>query len=472
MMQLREAAAAVPGSRVVGAKVVDAAGIAFSRVCTDSRAVQSGDLFIALVGERFDAHDFLAEVAAQGAAAVMVSRLVDACPLPQLLVEDTRVALGMLAHAWRERFSIPVAAVTGSNGKTTVKEMLASIFAAQAGEEGRLATAGNFNNDIGLPLTLLRLREGHKLAAIEMGMNHPGETASLAAIAAPTIGLINNAQREHQEFMETVEAVAREHADLLRALPADGVAVFPADEEYSALWREAAAGRKVLDFALRGAGGAVQAAVTGDWQADADGLTVDIDTPEGNLGVRLSAFGAHNARNALAATAAALAAGVSLEAVREGLENFTPVKGRLQRKAGPGGAVVVDDTYNANPDSVRAAIDVLAAMPAPRALILGDMGEVGSRGDEFHAEVGAYAKARGIQALLTVGPMSRQACEAFGAGATHFLDMDVMLAALPGALRALTGGGVNSILVKGSRFMRMERAVESLCSGATKQKKE
>ncbi|TDV09793.1 UDP-N-acetylmuramoyl-tripeptide--D-alanyl-D-alanine ligase [Paraburkholderia caballeronis] len=455
MFSLREAAALIPGASVLGD---DAA--TFERVSTDSRTAGPGDLFVALKGDRFDAHDFLPEVANRHVSAVLVSRSPGDWRIPALRVDDTRGALGALARGWRRRFAAPLVAVTGSNGKTTVKEMIASIFAAAVGADARLATAGNFNNDIGLPLTLLRLSGAHRLAVVELGMNHPGETQQLAQIAEPTVAVVNNAQREHQEFMATVEAVALEHASVIHALKPEGVAVFPADDAYAGIWRVAATGSQVMDFALHTPERAVDAAVTGTFV----GNRLTIDTPQGRVEAALQALGAHNAHNALAATAAALAAGVSLDAIRRGLEAFEPVKGRLQVKQAAlgalAGATVIDDTYNANPDSARAAIDVLALQPSPRVLVMGDMGEVGDDGPAFHREVGAYAKERGIDALYTLGDASRDMAAAYGANAHHAADVG----ALVGALAAAGYGPAATILVKGSRFMQMERVVAALAS--------
>ncbi|SDD97548.1 UDP-N-acetylmuramoyl-tripeptide--D-alanyl-D-alanine ligase [Paraburkholderia lycopersici] len=462
MLSLREAAALIPGASVLGDE-----NATFERISTDSRTAGPGDLFVALKGDRFDAHDFLGEVANRHVSAALVSRSPGDWRIPALRVDDTRTALGALALGWRRRFSMPLVAVTGSNGKTTVKEMIASIFAAAVGENSRLATSGNLNNDIGLPLTLLRLSGAHRLAVVELGMNHPGETDLLAKIAEPTVAVVNNAQREHQEFMATVEAVALEHASVIHALKPTGVAVFPADDAYAGIWRVAATGSRVLDFALHTHTGAVDAAVTGKLVGNAGGNRLAIATPEGHLEVELKVLGAHNAHNSLAATAAALAAGVPLEAIGRGLEAFEPVKGRLQvKRAALGelaGATVIDDTYNANPDSVRAAIDVLASHASPRVLVLGDMGEVGDDGPAFHREVGAYAKERGIDALYTLGDAARDIAAAFGAQALHAADVGELV-------RALAGGGYGAgatILVKGSRFMQMERVVAALTSPLT-----
>ncbi|QGZ62418.1 UDP-N-acetylmuramoyl-tripeptide--D-alanyl-D-alanine ligase [Paraburkholderia acidisoli] len=466
MLSLREAAALIPGATVLGDE-----NATFERIATDSRTTGPGDLFVALKGDRFDAHDFLAEVAGRNVSAALVSRSPGDWRMPALRVDDTRTALGALALGWRRRFALPLVAVTGSNGKTTVKEMIATIFAAAVGESERLATQGNLNNDIGLPLTLLRLNAAHRLGVVELGMNHPGETALLANIAEPTVAVVNNAQREHQEFMATVEAVALEHASVIHALKPTGVAVFPADDAYAGIWRVAATGSQILDFALHTDERAVEAAVTGklvgETGGDANGNRLAIATPEGHLEVELKVLGAHNAHNALAATAAALAAGVSLEAIGRGLEAFEPVKGRLQvKRAALGelaGATVIDDTYNANPDSVRAAIDVIASHASPRVLVLGDMGEVGDNGPAFHREVGEYAKARGVDALYTLGDASRDAAKAFGAKALHAANVTQLVS----ALAAANYGANATILVKGSRFMQMERVVAALTAPVT-----
>ena len=455
LFSLREAAELIPGATVLGD-----AGTTFERVSTDSRTAGPGDLFVALKGDRFDAHDFLADVAARNVSAALVARNPDGWQVPALKVTDTRVALGALARGWRRRFTLPLVAVTGSNGKTTVKEMISSIFAAAVGTDLRLATAGNFNNDIGLPLTLFRLTAAHRLAVIELGMNHPGETAVLAKLAEPTVAVVNNAQREHQEFMATVEAVALEHASVIHALAPDGTAVFPADDAYAGIWRVAATGNPIMDFALNDANRHTEAAVTGTLT----GNRLAIDTPAGHVDVTLQVLGEHNARNALAATAAALASGVTLDAIRRGLEAFDAVKGRLQVKRATGGALagatVIDDTYNANPDSMRAAIDVLATQVSPRVLVMGDMGEVGDNGPAFHREVGAYAKERGIDELFALGDATRDACGAYGAGAYHADDIAGLLAQLQ---QAGFGAGA-TILVKGSRFMQMERVVDAITS--------
>lgn len=428
----------------------ETARLPFVGVSTDNRKVQPGHVFVALKGERFDGHAFVASAAQAGAAVAVVAYPVPDCPIAQWVVADTRDALLSMASYWRQRFAIPLIAVTGSNGKTTTKEMIASILACHVGWHARLATQGNLNNDIGLPLTLLGLAEHHRCAVVELGMNHPGEIARLAGVAQPTVALVNNAQREHQEFMHTVEAVARENGDVLSALGTDGVAVFPADEDYTEIWNQMAGSRPKLRFGLQD-DAEVRAE---DILLDAAQARFTLITPHGSRVVQLQAAGLHNVRNALAATACALAIDVPLETVVRGLEQFEPVKGRMQHHAFAEG-VLIDDTYNANPDSVRAAIDVLASLPKPRILVLGDMGEVGEEGPAVHAEVGRYAAERGIDVLMTFGEAAQQTFAAFAGNGLH---ADLIDEIAP-AIRARRP---KSVLVKGSRFMRMERVVNAL----------
>ncbi|MFN3303534.1 MAG: UDP-N-acetylmuramoyl-tripeptide--D-alanyl-D-alanine ligase [Roseateles sp.] len=448
-MTLSQAQALLPGSTLVG----DGA-TGFARVHSDTRTLQPGDLFVALRGERFDANDFLAQAKQSGAVAALAERGLAEAGLPGLLVPDAKTALGRLAAAWRREQQLPVIAVTGSNGKTTTTQMIASILRAWVGDDA-LATEGNYNNDIGVPLTLLRLRHdderSHRAAVVELGMNHPGEIAPLAAMTAPTVALVNNAQREHQEFMATVEAVARENGAVLQALPPSGCAVFPADDACAPVWFEMAGARPHLTFALQG-----QADVTGEAQWQAEHWALELHTPAGTVPVALHLAGEHNVRNALAAAASALAAGAPLAAIRQGLEAFRAVKGRSELKRDARGRPLIDDSYNANPDSVRAAIAMLAALPGAGWLILGDMGEVGDQGPAFHREVGAYAAQRGIAYLWTAGAAARDAAAAFGPAARAFDTTAALIAALneqPDAAQTL---------VKGSRFMKMEQVVAAL----------
>ncbi len=475
MTTLAQAQAMLPGSTLINASPEAAQETPISRVGTDSRQIDQNELFVALVGERFDAHDFLSDVAKSGASAALISSK-DHCPvdLPAICVSNTRVGLGNLAKAWRASHDIPLALVTGSNGKTTVKEMIASIFKAAVGEQHTLVTKGNLNNEIGLPLTLLKLRPTDRLAVVELGMNHPGETAQLAAIAQASIALINNAQREHQEFMATVAAVAEEHSDAIRALPDDGIAVFPADSEFAAVWRDAAKSRKVIDFVLLSPQKKTAAAVSGSLLSNG---RVQIQTEQGSIEVQLNTLGSHNVRNALAATAVGIAAGVSLEKIQQGLESFHPVNGRMQAKMIDSNRTLIDDSYNANPDSVRAAIDALKQSANLSWLVLGDMGEVGSQGPEFHREVGAYAAEQGITKLFALGEQCKYALEGFneaGKGrspthdAIHFADMESLITQLKDDLHTQSIGSNQhlNILVKGSRFMRMERVVQALVEEA------
>src|SRR2546423_11675046 len=447
MMALPEAAAALD-ARLSGADAV------FTGVSSDTRTLKRGDLFVALRGERFDGHGFLPAAKAAGAVAALVDgKFAGEFPVPVLVVEDTRRALGDLARYWRARFSPALIAVTGSNGKTTVKEMLAAILRQHAGEDAVLATTGNLNNDVGLPLTLLCLRHSHRWCAIELGMNHKGEIAYLAAIARPTVALVNNAQREHLEFMGSVEEVAAENAAVYQALPSDGIAVINADDAHAEFFRSRAGAREVVDFGLN-----AKAAVTARHALKPLTSELAIRTPGGTADAMLAIPGLHNVRNALAAAAAAHAAGINISTIARGLMAFRPYTGRLQVKEACNGATLIDDTYNANPDSVRAAIDVLAACPGPRVLVLGDMGEVGEHGREFHREVGAYARSKGIEGLLALGDATRDAVQAFGDGGRHFEKLEALIANVSG----------KSILVKGSRFMKMERVVAALTGAPAK----
>ena len=432
---------------------VDIAGFS-----TDSRAVKAGDLFVALRGERFDAHDFIADVQAAGAAAAVIAADCAHTTGTLIRVADTRAALGDIARAWRSRFTLPLIGVTGSNGKTTVKEMIAAILRAHAVSVGWnpdvavLATRGNLNNDIGVPLMLFGLRATHRMAVIEMGMNHPGEIAWLAGMARPTVALVNNAQREHLEFMNSVAEVARENGDVFDALGADGIAVVNADDDFADYWCGRNAARRVLRFGLDHA-----AEVFATATPEGLGYRLDLRGAFGTARIVLRVPGLHNARNALCAATAALAAGADMAAVVWALNRFEGVKGRQQVRAGLAGSTVIDDSYNANPDSVRAAIDVLATASGRRILVLGDMGEVGDQGPEFHREAGAYARERGIDALHALGEASTHAVAAFGTGALHYADHASIADALRPQLDART-----TVLVKGSRFMRMERVAEAL----------
>ena len=422
----------------------------FTAVGTDSRTLRAGELFVALEGPRFDGHDYLPAVAAAGAAGAVVRRAHPA--LPCLEVADPLAALARLAAAWRGRFELPLIAVTGSSGKTTIKELLA---AALGGLGPVLATRGNRNNHIGVPLTLLELRAAHRAAVIEMGMNHVGEIAHLADLARPTVGVIGNAGAAHLEGLGSVAAVARAKGELIERLPAHALAVLNADDAHLPLWRELAGARRVITFGLDH-----PAEVTAECALAADGSALELRTPAGTATVRLALLGRHNVLNALAATAAALAAGAALADIATGLGTVHPVPGRLYPLSGQAGARLIDDSYNANPLSVRAAIEVLAALPGERLLVLGDMGELGADAARLHAECGAAARAAGIEHLVTLGPLAAHAAAAFGKGALACSE----LAEAIDAAGALLRPGLTA-LIKGSRSAGMERVVQALAAG-------
>jgi UDP-N-acetylmuramoyl-tripeptide--D-alanyl-D-alanine ligase len=432
----------------------------FEAVSTDTRSLPPRALFVALRGKHYDGHDFVARAAEAGAAAAMVERAEPGIQdsgktLPLLLVNDaTLVSLGTLAAYWRSKFSMPLVALTGSNGKTTVKEMLASILReASASQSAVLATRGNLNNEIGVPLTLLGLRGGHRYAVVEMGMNHAGEIRYLAGLAAPDIALVNNAGAAHIEFFDSVEAIARAKGEIFEGLKPGGTAVINADDRHAGIWRDLAAGRRVVDFGIDSRRAAVTATYRLNWLES----EIVVKLPQGEAHAVLRAPGVHNVRNALAASAAAVALQVPPPAIEQGLARFTGIKGRLQKKTARGGATLIDDTYNANPESIRAAIDVLATCPAPTILVLGDMGELGSRSAEFHRDIGAYARRQNISSVFAIGDATRETVAAFGAAGAHASTLDdllymVRVSATPQA----------TLLVKGSRFMQMERVVADL----------
>lgn len=433
---------------------------AVASVTTDSRTIARGDLFVALSGERFDGHDFVDQAFASGAAAAVVSDAskVRTANAPLLVVADTRLALGALAEWWRGRFDIPIAGVTGSNGKTTVKEMLAAVLRAEAGDEAVLATTGNLNNDIGVPLMLLRLRAAHRYAVIEMGMNHLGEISYLTRLTHPSVAAINNAGSAHIGELGSRDNIARAKGEIFEGLPVEGIKVINADDHYSAFWRGLAPGHRTIDFALDG-----KAAVTGTYELTAEGSLVTIDTPVGAAVARIRVPGVHNVRNALCAAATAHALGIAPVTIAAGLSAYRGTGGRLQRSIGVNGAAVVDDTYNANPDSMQAAIAWLASLPGKRILVMGDMGELGDEVAARHAEIGESAREHGIDALFALGTASAEAVRAFGKGAHHFSDLDPLVAAVSQASNATT-----TVLVKGSRFMRMERVVALLAPNAVR----
>ncbi|MGV6858856.1 MAG: UDP-N-acetylmuramoyl-tripeptide--D-alanyl-D-alanine ligase [bacterium] len=423
--------------------------VAVESVSTDTRKPDPQALFFALQGPNFDAHyalDALPPEAPKVAAALVVSRPVD-YPAPQIIVDDTRLALGRLAKSWRSDFRGTLVAITGSNGKTTVKEMLSKILATQ-GEV--LATKGNLNNDIGMPLTLLRLREHHQYAVIEMGANHAGEIDYLSHIARPDIALVNNAGPAHLEGFGSIEGVARAKAEIYSGLRDNGIAVINSDDPFSTVWKEASGTHQTLSFGMANDKSSPDAAI-----GSLDPLT--LRTAQGSISPYLSLMGAHNAMNAAAASACALAAGVELQDIQQGLESMEAVAGRLESKKGVGGSRIIDDSYNANPASIRAAIDTLAQQRGVTVLVLGDMAEVGEDAEVVHAEIGRYAKKAHIDGFMATGSLMFSAVKAFGPGASHYDDHESLAQALLPVL------SVNSVvLVKGSRSMQMERVVALL----------
>jgi UDP-N-acetylmuramoyl-tripeptide--D-alanyl-D-alanine ligase len=419
-----------------------------SGVSTDTRSLKKGDLFVALTGPNFDGHDYVAQAIEKGAAVVMVARDLD-CAVPQVIVADTRLALGNLAAGWRQSIKPVIVGLTGSNGKTTVKEMLSAILKVK----GRvLATRGNLNNDIGMPLTVLGLRPEHDFAVIEMGANHHGEIRYLARIADPDIALITNAAPAHLEGFGDLDGVARGKGELFEELRSDALAIINHDDAYFEYWRGCLEGQKTLSFGMNPG-----ADVWGTY--DEQDFVLHYGKDE--IAIRLLLGGGHNRMNALAAAAAAIAAGIGLDQIRAGLESMQPVAGRLQSQEGRNGARIIDDTYNANPGSLQAAIDYLAEIPGQRWLVMGNMAELGERGDELHQQAGEMAARAGLDRLYTLGALARHAAESFGPDALAFDDRQQMIAALQSEIRADV-----TVLVKGSRSMAMEEVVKALVLNA------
>ncbi|MES2636088.1 MAG: UDP-N-acetylmuramoyl-tripeptide--D-alanyl-D-alanine ligase, partial [Pseudomonadota bacterium] len=403
-------------------------------------------------GENFDGNTYALDAIKQSAAAVLVSD-AHTKATPAIVVEDTRLALGKLAQYWRNQFDIPVIAITGSNGKTTTKEMLSAILGVAAKSAQKVhATVGNLNNDIGMPLTLLKLRGEHAYAVIEMGMNHLGEIDYLTHIAQPTLALINNAGTAHIGELGSRDNIAKAKGEIFDGLSVNGIAVLNADDAFFGFWQTLTKGKKVITFALNS-----KADVTATY-AEVDGLShVELTTPAGKISFKLNVLGKHNISNALAASATAVALGVSNQDIANGLQNMQAVHGRLQRKPGLNGAMLIDDTYNANPDSMKAAIDVLAATGLHTIFVMGDMGELGADAANMHAEIGLYAKQKGIAHLLAFGVLSSHAANAFGEGAQHFSGLEELIAHIKSLMQINV-----TVLVKGSRFMKMERVVDAL----------
>lgn len=424
------------------------ADVNFCGVSTDTRSLQQGNLFVALKGPNFDGHEYLQQAREKGAVAATVEHPVEPC-MPVIEVSDTCLALGTLASGWRSRFELPLIAVTGSNGKTMVKEMLAAIV-SQSGKA--LVTQGNLNNDIGVPQTLFRLSDEHRYAVIELGANHPGEIAYLTKLTRPTVGLVNNAAAAHLEGFGNLQGVARAKGELFAGLAANAVCIINADDENAALWKSLAGQREITTFGLESG-----ASVSARWQGDVDGSDVEMTTPAGALALRLPLPGRHNVLNALAASAASLAVGVSLDDIASGLSCIKPVQGRWQALQGPRGSRLVNDTYNANPASLRAALELLSQASGERWLVLGDMGELGADSVLLHRDMGELARNLGVQRLFTLGSLAEAASTGFGKGAQHFEQIEVLQSLLATELHQ----GV-TLLVKGSRSMRLERVINAL----------
>lgn len=442
MMQLNAIAVWTHGQRI-------GADVAVRGVCIDSRKVQAGDLFVAIPGERVDGHDFIDDAIARGAAAAMVTRRVDA-PIPLVQVQDATLALGDLASAARAQHRVRVVGITGSNGKTTVKTLAASILS----RHGRThVNAGNYNNELGLPLTLLAMPEDTEYAVLEMGAGKPGDIAYLAAIARPDIGLITSIAPAHLERMGSIEGVAETKGALYQSLPSDGVAIINADDAFAPFFGGLAGSRAVLRFGLDHPA-EVRAEIL---EQRLDGSRFRLCTPHGAAEVVLPLAGRHNIANALAAAAVGVALEVPLDTIVQGLEQVPGVAGRLHFERMPGDWILIDDSYNANPGSVGAAIDTLALARGERWLVLGDMAELGAGASALHADIGRAARAKGIEHLFAAGPLALAAVQAFGTGAEHFADKDALVAAIAPRLHS----GV-TCLVKGSRSAGMEQVVAGL----------
>ena len=441
---LRETAA------ILGARF-DGPDIQFHGCSIDSRTVEAGNLFVAIQGERFDGHDFVDAAGEKGAIAALVSKARNFA-IPVLIVEDTIAALARLASFWRKRIPVPLIAITGSNGKTTVKNMLTAILKRS---NAVLSTRGNLNNEIGAPLTLLSGDESHERIVLELGANHPGEIARLTRMSRPDIGVITLCAPAHLEGFGSPEGVARAKGELFAEMPESGCAVINADDSFAPLWRELADGRRCLTFGME-----KDADVSGDWRPAGAGGVLSMRTPLGEIESRIEVPGRHNGANALAAAAAAIACGADPEDIKSGLEAMEPVAGRLQFKRARNGAAIIDDTYNANPRSLEAGLAVLSGCGARRWLVLGDMGELGPRAADYHQAAADDARRHGVERMFTIGNLSRLAAERFGDGATHYESPQALIDALSAEL-----SDDATVLVKGSRSMRMEQVVSALVEG-------
>ena len=443
MMDTQTIAGAVGGRRLGDNAWIDA-------VSTDSRQVKAGDLFVALRGERFDGHEYLNEASRKGACAAMVETAVGV-RFPQVLVQDTEKALGQLSAFWRGAFHMPLVAVTGSCGKTTVKEIIGNILKCKA---KTLVSQGNFNNAIGLPLSLLKLERNHEFAVVEIGMNQVGEIEYLSKLAAPTAAVITNAGPAHLEFLHSVNQVAIEKGSIVSGLNDSGVVVLNHDDRFFDFWKESAAPRTVISFGFTD-----KADVSGSCQLSESGASINMNTPIGSMIGNINLIGAHNVSNALAATAAAIGLNMPKRCILEGLDKMCAIKGRLQIRRHKFGGRVIDDTYNANPASTQAAIRILSKIKGDRRLVVGDMFELGSDRIRFHQDIGRCARDAGIGRLYCVGDLSEFTAEAFGRGASHYQSKQELISDLERQIDAGT-----TLLVKGSRGMKMEKITDYLCT--------
>jgi UDP-N-acetylmuramoyl-tripeptide--D-alanyl-D-alanine ligase len=442
-------------ARIVGGELIGE-DRPYGCVCTDSRTLKPGALFVALRGPNFDGAAFVQAAAAQGAIGALVERATPGA-LPQVVVPNTLVALQDLAKNWRAGFTLPVVAVAGSNGKTTAKEMTAAILSRMG---LCMATHGNLNNHIGVPVTLMRLEPSHRSAVIEMGANAIGDVAALMRIAQPTVGLITNAGAEHLEGFGNLDGVAKGEGETVSRLGAEGTAIINADDAYAAYWRGISGAKRIVTFGVHHAADFTAKNIFQGIERGEFATRFTLICPSGERAIMLKAGGAHNIGNALAAAAAASAAGASLEDIALGLADFRAVSGRLQLKAGTRGAWIIDDSYNANPSSVRAAMEVLRSLTGPTWLVLGDMAELGEVSHDSHAHIGSYARDCGIKRLFAMGALSSRAVETFGAGGEWFADAE----SLTRRLQAELAPGV-TVLIKGSRINRLERVVQALTGG-------
>ncbi len=457
---LREAAQAV-GGELVGEDA------RYGAVSSDSRTLAPGALFVALRGPNFDGAEFVAAALARGAVGALVERRMPNAPA-QIIVSDALRALQQLATAWRAEFELPIVAVAGSNGKTTTKEMTAAILSRMG---ACMATHGNLNNHIGVPLTLMRLEPAHRSAVVEMGTNRIGDVAELVKLARPTVGLITNAGAEHLEGFGDLDGVAKGEGEMVAGLGSDATAIINADDPYAAYWRKVASAGRIVTFGVQAAAEG-RAAESRPVDFTAKHVTQGIERgefaarftllcPLGEREILLKAGGSHNIANSLAAAAAAAAAGASLEDIGSGLAEFRPVSGRLQLKAGLRDSWIIDDSYNANPSSVRAGLEVLRSLSGTTWLVLADMAELGEHTSDSHAHIGSYARACGVKRLFAMGAQSSRAVETFGTGGEWFADADSLIR----RLKAELSPGV-TLLIKGSRVNRLERVVQALTGGA------